>query len=298
MKQKDLMLSSAADLGLNTPYVKGHEPIVKNCWHFSTDGKGVDSLFYTVEDFVAGMNRIAALSDEYPEVIILAFVLMDTHVHFVLYGDFEACRRFVHEYVRRTSIYISNIYGERHKLRHLPIDYQEIGDQRYLKTVICYVIKNPPSGGLPYMSYDYPWSSGSLYFRHRGIWTSPAMGEGSMPMDRNGLPMLSPANYVAVALVEQLFRSHKSFNYFLGRSKDSEVEERGGAISMLSIPIQEMRQHRGEVSRELFGHDRIRQLDVGMRLRLARTLRRRYNSSPKQLARVCCLNPDEAAKLI
>ena len=86
-----------SDLGLNRPFVKGQDIPVKNCWHFSTDGNAVDEIFYCETDFVDGMNRIWIVSRKY-NVIILAFSLMDTHVHFVLYGTLEECRRFMHEY--------------------------------------------------------------------------------------------------------------------------------------------------------------------------------------------------------
>ena len=78
------------DLGLNRPFVKGQTIPINNCWHFSTDGNAIDCLFYDDGDFIAGMNRIYITVRGY-NVIILAFSLMDTHVHFVLYGEFDEC---------------------------------------------------------------------------------------------------------------------------------------------------------------------------------------------------------------
>jgi len=49
------------DLGLNTPYTKGQNIPVRNCWHFSTNGNLVDYLFRDEEDFIAGTNRIFVL---------------------------------------------------------------------------------------------------------------------------------------------------------------------------------------------------------------------------------------------
>jgi len=218
-------------------------------------------------------------------------------------------------------MYISFKYGMRNKLRRIQLTHQTIDDERYLKTVICYTIKNAPAASIPYTAWDYPWSSGSLYFRADDMWTSPLWKSACVELDFNwtavrtklhtrwpvfsggdkGVMMdklknvkvidelICPSEYVAVDVVEKLFRTHKSYSFFMSISKDTDVESRGGAISFLSIPMQEMRQHKNEVCNELFGTMSLKELDTAKRLRLARTLKSRYNSSVKQLARLCGL---------
>ncbi len=319
---KKLLLEIELDLQLNAPFVRGQELSVKNCWHFSTDGKAVDMLFYDDGDFIAGMNRIYLVHKDFPRVIILAFCLMDTHLHFILHGPFADCNKFMHEYVRRTSHYISLTQKERHKLENVPIDYQVIDDQRYLKTAICYTVKNPPVGGMMYMGWDYPWSSGPLYFRAKGAWCAPAFNTGLLPPKAAGdnlepgfqeklrlrsiAPesirmtggMVHPGEYVAWELVERLFKSYKSYNYFMCITKEEDVEARGGAISRLSIPMQEMRQHRNEVCRELFGTEHTRTLATAQRIKLAKVLKSRYNSSTKQIIRLTGLVYNEVKNLL
>ena len=75
------------------------------------------------------------------------------------------------------------------------------------------------------------------------------------------------------------------------------MDARGGSISLLSIPMQEMRQHKNEVCQELFGKRSIKSLTTEQRLRLARTLRSRFNSSIKQIVRLCGLVYDEVKDL-
>ncbi|MBQ7640332.1 MAG: hypothetical protein IJS91_05000 [Bacteroidales bacterium] len=308
-----------SDLGLNIPFVKGRDNPVKNCWHFSTDGNAVDEIFYCELDFIDGMNRIWIVSRKF-DIIILAFSLMDTHVHFILYGTLEECRRFMHEYMRRTSQYIAHQHGDKNKLDGVPINYQEIDTDFYLKTAICYTLRNAPVGGLPYTAWNYPWSSGPLYFCQKNTWCSPSWlqcpesptaGKGlhrqrktfktRTPADE-AVPMVGkivfPGAYVAYVIVEQLFKSCKSFQFFMGFTKESDVESRGGAISHLSIPMQEMRQHKTEVCKELFGVERVTTLSTAQRIRLARTLRARYNSSIKQIVRLCGLVYSEVSGMI
>ena len=79
-----LLRQIISDLGLNLAFVKGQDIRIRNCWHFSTDGNAVDMLFYDELDFIAGMNRIYVTVKGY-RVIILAFSLMDTNIHFILY---------------------------------------------------------------------------------------------------------------------------------------------------------------------------------------------------------------------
>lgn len=315
----ELRTQIAADLGLNVPFMKGRDNPVKNCWHFSTDGNAVDEIFYGESDFVDGMNRIWIVSRKY-NVIILAFSLMDTHVHFILYGTLEECRRFMHEYMRRTSQYIAHQHGDNNKMEGVPIHFQEIDTDFYLKTAICYTLRNAPVGGLPYMAWNYPWSSGPLYFCKESTWCSPAwlqsrpvqptkfglhrqrqalrtrtQAEEEVPMIGN---VVFPGAYVAYEIVEQIFKTCKSFQFFMGFTKEADVEARGGAISHLSIPMQEMRQHKTEVCKELFGVERVTKLSTAQRIRLARTLRTRYNSSLKQIVRLCGLVYSEVSGMI
>ena len=67
---------------------------------------------------------------------------------------------------------------------------------------------------------------------------------------------------------------------------------------MLSLPMQEMRQHKNEVCMEIFGHNCSNQLNTQQRLLLARALRSRYNSSLKQIARLCGLVYSEIKDII
>lgn len=323
MKMKisgELLSRIRSDLGIESAFVKGQNKTVRRCWHFSTDGNGVDYIYRDDGDFSCGMNRIYFLVRRH-DVVILAFCLMDTHVHFILYGEYEGCNNFVHEYMRMTSVYFTKTCGVVHKLANVRIGYQPITDDVYLKTAICYVLKNPPVAGMPYTAYDYPWSSGMLYFRSLGSWASPSwLGEaaaGDVAMTSRaqralfhtkeklagdvrvlGCGLIFPGEYVAWEVVESLFRTCRGFNYFMCVSKDSDVESRGGAVSALTIPLPELRKYRDELAMEYFSTVGLRGLDTTRRIRLARGLKSRYNCSVKQICRVCGLVYDEAKSII
>lgn len=311
----ELRHKAESDICLNQQFIKGENLHVRNCWHFYTDGKAVDFIFKDKEDFVRGMNRIFVLQRQY-DVLILAFVLMDTHVHFILYGTYDQCLKFVREYIRLTSMYLSHKYDVRKMLLGLPVSHQQITDDRYLKSAICYVVKNPTVGGLPFNLYDYPWSSGSLYFRPTDSWTYNENGfentslsgrdekrrlgthkkaGGSLRMSGS---LVHPCEYVEVNLVQKLFRSTKGYLFFLAHAKDDEIELRGGEASSLSIPLQELRQYKVELCRSVFHVESSRTLDTKKRLKLAHMLKSRYNCSTPQIARVCGLRFKEVENLI
>jgi len=310
-----------SDLGLDQPFVKGRTISVNKCWHFCTDGNAVDAMFYNDDDFVNGMNRVYVVVQKY-KVIILAFCLMDTHIHFVLYGDYGECLRFMHDYVRRTSWYISVRYGERHKFDAVPIHHQVVDTDFYLKKVICYTVKNPPSAGIRHNGWDYPWSSGPLYFRQNGLWASPlwlsdihnaklttqlGYRERLSLLKTKQEPvfaahiigqMVFPGDYVAYEIVERIFKTQKGYNYFYCLTKEEDIDAREGLISHLSIPMQEMRQHKSVLCKEMFGTSAVKGLSMQQRLRLARALYSRYNSSKKQIARLCGLIYDQVGDII
>lgn len=323
MKNKtDLLRQAESDLGLNKPFIKGQTITVNKCWHFTTDGNAIDRIFDDDEDFIAGMNRIFVVFQNY-EILILAFCLMDTHIHFILYGEYDECYKFIHEYIRRTSMFISNRHGENNKLSIVPIHHQVIDNDKYLKNAICYTLKNPATAGLKFTYSDYPWSSGALYFRTKGYWCSPTWEDTDLhkcitskvskrekklllkihtSLDISHLRIINntifPGEYVVYELVENIFKTHKAFSYFMNTTKEEDIESKGGVISRLSIPIQEMRQHRNELCREVFSVSSIRMLNVEQRLRLAKILWSKYRSSVKQITRLCGLLPEETKGIL
>ena len=105
--------------------------------------------------------------------------------------------------------------------------------------------------------------------------------------------MVFPGEYVAWELVERIYKTCRSFSYFFCITKEEDIESRGGILSQLSLPMQEMRQHKNEVCKNMFGVSSIKKLSIQQRIRLAKTLRVRYNSSLKQIIRLCGLVYDE-----
>ena len=76
-------------------------------FHCATKGFDHSILFADVREFVAGMNRIGIYQAHLKDVIVIAFCLMDNHVHFILYGTREDCLKWMAMYHRLTMIWQS-----------------------------------------------------------------------------------------------------------------------------------------------------------------------------------------------
>ena len=86
----------------------------------------VDGLWFReMEDFKVGMNYVAVQASR-SRVVVLAFILMSNHVHFVLYGTREDVLAFIYGFKTRYSRYLQRKYGLPEFLRDYGVDLQEI----------------------------------------------------------------------------------------------------------------------------------------------------------------------------
>ena len=269
-------------------------------YHVCSDGNFASVIFHNPEDFKAAMNRVAVITLRL-RVVILAFVLMDNHFHFIILApDEDAAYRFANEFKRLTGLYLTTKYHQPNSLKKLPVKVLPIPDEEALKTQICYVLKNPTKARIG-MFYDYPWGTGTLYFRSSRQ-PGPARRADSftdeavrmMCQTRITIPgdwlirdgILIPENYVPVEEVEQLFRTTRSFMYFLSLNKDDEIEQDMGQWNELRLTDSELRQERDLYAQENYGVSRLRDLSLPDRIRVARYLRHKFLCSRKQLARI------------
>lgn len=134
-------------------------------YHAFTRGLERDLLFYGDADFLYGMNiipRYLKLSG----IRLLAFCLMDNHVHFVLEGCRAGCNQFIINYKRTLLSFLKKCRERVIPETTVPGTVGIEGTDRLL-TVIAYVLRNPVAAGINYLPQDYKWSSAPTYFRKR-----------------------------------------------------------------------------------------------------------------------------------
>ena len=284
-------------------------------YHICSDGNYSSVLFHNSADFKAAMNRLALLALRY-RVTILAFVLMDNHFHIIVKVESKDDATFFgNAFKRLTGLYNVRKYGERASCRKLPVKMLPVWTADNLKSVICYTLKNPTKARIA-MFYYYPWGTGSLYFKYECADSGcPAMPANqvkdlnqsqyrTMFQTRMAAPpswlirdgIILPENYVPVKQVEALFKTTRSFMYYLSMNNDAEIEREMEEWNEIRLPDPELRTARNELIGKMFGKMRLNDLSAPQRLTLARALRKKYFCSKKQLARIVRLPFDEVAQ--
>ena len=72
-----------------------------NWWHLYTPGKETPVIFQDDSDFRYSMNLMARCSTEFQELVIVAFEIMNNHIHIVLAGEEEKIKEFFMAFRRR-----------------------------------------------------------------------------------------------------------------------------------------------------------------------------------------------------
>ena len=275
--------------------------------YYHCASKGFDHcvLFADVREFIAGMNRIgiclARLQQEAP-VLVIAFCLMDNHVHFILYGTREHCFKWMALYHRLTMIW------QKHHRDGAPVDEPweydawQIIDSEDLKEKIAYVLRNPTVARMGFVPGGYRWSSASLMFSDvsgqkangRLIGTLSTYESRNLFGTRLILPedwivmpdgMIWPGCYTDYQRAERLFSHPRSYLFSLNQNVETAINQQMYQET-ISLPDQDVYQMAKALSTELFGKADVALLDLESRIQLTRQLKKKSGSSLKQLARI------------
>ena len=117
------------------------------------------------EDFVVGMNYVAIEAFLHKGILVVAFVLMSNHVHFILFGEWEDVEKFVSGFKGRYAHYYHNKYGTFKLLKNNKVDVEELefGDGHFERGV-AYVLMNCVAANICAHPSQYPWG---YYPSHR-----------------------------------------------------------------------------------------------------------------------------------
>lgn len=271
--------------------------------------------FREVEDFPVGMNYVALQAALCPEVIVLAFILMSNHVHFVLYGTKDEVLEFVNAFKGRYSLYLYRKYGIREHLRENGIHLKEINiqEQEALERAIAYVQMNCVAAGICAHPSQYPWGTGNAFFntgvshsvkrladlsgraRKRLMHSEMAL---SMPGEWLVADYVLPESYVKVEVVERLFRSANRMNYFLNTSSKARKRLEAEEDRIPAFKDQIILQALPDLIRGLFHKTSFEELTHEEQAESLRQIRYRFSANVHQAARVCGLSYADAARLI
>lgn len=285
----------------------------KQYYHVSSSALEKSNIFQSREDFVTGMNDIALCVLRY-DVAILCFCLMNNHFHFVIKGTYGDCHAFVSEYKRMCAMRMRTNNGEVNGLKDVSIHFDHLDSQNYLENAIAYVLRNPIAAKMIMMPYMYEWSSVLAYFRNSSEMTGLQLNTLSIRKRREILRTrheaipdhyhlsphgyIHPSCYVAAEEVESIFGHPSRLMFALAKKVENEFEVLSGAAGQIVMTDSELKTHILELIQNEFKVCSMAQLSADDRLRLCLLVKRNFNASVKQIARILRLSHSLVASLV
>ena len=287
---------------------------MKKIWLVTTDHLENGLWFRDEEDFRVAMNYIAIQATQSGLVVVLAFILMSNHVHFVLKGRREDVIEFINAFKHRYSIYYRIKYGVKELLRHNGVDAMLIpNDDEALERAIAYVQMNCVAAGICAHPSQYPWGCGNVFFNasrlagrplkdlskrefkrlmHSESWDIPE----TLLMGDDGFVL--PQSYVDFRTVEACFRTPARMNYFLNSSSKAKKRLETGDEHLPALRDQVIMPVLQELCQKLFGKRSFHELTTSEKVEFIRQIQYRFNANVNQIARICGLTYAEAARLM
>lgn len=274
-------------------------------FHVCTDGRSLPWMFQDESDFIAGVNRIG-ICHLRTGVKIIAYVLMDNHVHFLLHGKMPQCKEFITLYKQLTGTWIHLKYGVNDFLRLLPTNILLLDTEERLLNTIAYIDRNPVVAGYRYLATEYPWGSARYVFKdsregppakplsalslrsQRILFSTRVALPADWRVENNG--MLCPESFIDASIIESYFKTPVRYSYFLAKKLEGIVEQEVESSQRTFIPDLELRDIVRKMIYQDYGKGSVAELDVNARLSIARKLRYRYASTLKQISRMVHLD--------
>ena len=286
---------------------------MRKLWLITTEHLKAGLWFRDDEDYKVGMNFVA-IQAHASRVVVLSFTLMSNHVHFVLKADSKKdAEAFIEGFKHRYSLYLRRKYGVKEFLRGNGVQIDPISwyDEDPEKA-IAYVEMNCVAANICSHPSQYPWGTGGLFFDQRkpdgrplGAFSKRAC-KRLLHTDVESLPenwlvgadgYILPQSYVDVAAVEACFKTPQRMNWFLSNSSkakkrleaDDNLPAFRDQVILAAVP---------DLCQSLFGKRTFSQLARDEQVEFVRQLHFRFSAHVNQIARVCGLTYEQAARLM
>ncbi len=287
---------------------------MKKIWLVTTDHLENGLWFRDEEDFRVAMNYVAIQAARSGLVVVLAFILMSNHVHFVLKGRQEDVLEFINAFKHRYSIYYRKKYGVKEFLRHNGVDVLLVpNEDEAMERAIAYVQMNCVAAGICAHPSQYPWGCGKVFFdasrstgrplkslskrefkrlMHSESWDIP----GAWMIGDDGFVL--PESYVDHSTVEACFRTPARMNYFLNSSSKAKKRLGTNEEHLPALRDQIILPVLPELCQSLFGKRSFNELTTTEQVEFIRQIRYRFSANVNQIARICGITYPEAARLM
>lgn len=290
-------------------------------FHAYTSGKEMPILFTNEQDLTFAMNVIAAAAFLFMDSSrIIAFALMNNHLHFIITGRESDIEGFFNYILKKLKTSIP-------EAGRMALSLKPIEDLAAMRNNIVYTNRNGFVANPGHTPFSYPWGTGRYYFNnieHRGTYADIPFdikrsmirgrainfpegwqvagftnaGAGNKPALASGQPLyIAPISFCDIQLGMDMFRD--AHHYFAAVSKNVEaynniaVEINDGEF----LTDQELFAKLLTTIREKYNGSSTKSLTAAQRLDLARTLHYDYHSSNGQIRRILGLTQFEVDSL-
>lgn len=296
----------------------------KYYFHLFANGADAQNFITDITDFYAAFNLIGVCVAN-SNIRVLSFAIEDTHPHMLLYGTENECIAFMEMYKTCVLHHIIESRGD-HDDVHLHFEILKVDGDDYLRTVAVYTIIQPTKDGKPYMPYNYPWGTGSMYFNSEGViplWLTWPDGKYRKPIpigqltirerklllySKKSVPddwlvcngFLLPSNYVDVHMFQDIFGTPNCFRVFLAGSRKKEEVVINRMAKAIGIQLTDFEANK-ICTRECvarYGKRTARWLTPEQRLSLACRIRRQHHLGLRQIAKFCRIPEKEIHKYV
>lgn len=260
-----------------------------------------DLLFRTEDELDQALN-IIAVAVFFADCKVLAFAIMNNHLHFILEGPEDVCRAFYSFIQKKLGVILAKS-GRAHLAHMSEPSLISINNLKQLRDEIVYVIRNPFVDRVNVNMHAYKWCSGYLYFNPfledmfvKGISASTLSVQKRRAFKHDRNPDLDPRVMVldGVALpscfvdyhrAESFFENARQFFQWLYKNVESQLEVArriGETIVLDDIDVWTISRR---ISRELGGTDKPKELSNEVKGALIKKLKYDYSASNAQIAR-------------
>ena len=275
---------------------------MKPCYQINSKKLEKELLFRDEEDYIYGIDTLALILLQFPNVVVYAFTLMSNHIHLLLGGPEQECEAYYDAVMHRLSLWLKRKYGlsgivPYGKRRRETIT---VRGREHFRIEVLYLLRNPFKAKICYPG-DYPWSSVGMYFTKRGQWTGRSVSTFTIRELRRVLKtnirvpghweitesgMIVP-RFVAWKAVEKAFDNDEAaFLRHLMEPVETRHNQLSGLPMVLKFSDQEIAARVQTICQNELNVKDHRQLSTKELFRLCRTLSLRFGSSTEQLQRV------------
>ena len=209
-------------------------------YHLYTRHIEDDLLFRTEEELNQALN-IIAVAVFFAGCKVLAFAIMNNHLHFILEGPESQCRVF-YSFIQKKLAFVLGRSGRGHIAQMCTPSFVTINSLKQLRDEIVYVIRNPFVDRVNVNMHAYKWCSGYLYFNPfleemfvKGVSASKMTIEKRREFKRERNPDIDPrimvlngvalpSCFVDYSRTESFFENARQFFQWLYKNVESQIE--------------------------------------------------------------------------